>query len=68
MASKTNQHLAAPGKSRKTTARKPSSKGSCIVRKGSLLVYNGEIPEGYDILKAIDEDREEQMRKAWGRR
>jgi len=67
MASKTDQPLAAPRKSRKTAARKHSSKGSCIVRKGNLLVYTGEIPEGYDILKAIDEDREEQMRKAWGR-
>jgi hypothetical protein len=63
MASK-NQPVAAPRKSRKTVVRKPSSKGSCIVRKGNLLVYTGAIPEGYDILKAIDQDREEQMRKA----
>jgi hypothetical protein len=35
------------------------------VRKGSFLVYDGEIPQGYDILKAIDDDRAEQMRRAW---
>ncbi len=36
-----------------------------LVRKGSFLVYDGEIPQGYDILKAIDDDRAEQMRRAW---
>jgi AbrB family looped-hinge helix DNA binding protein len=45
----------------KPTGRRPSLAG-----KGSFLVHSGEIPPGYDILKAIDEDREERMRKAWG--
>jgi AbrB family looped-hinge helix DNA binding protein len=45
----------------KPTGRRPS-----LVRKGRFLVHTGEIPPGYDILKAIDEDREERMRKAWG--
>jgi AbrB family looped-hinge helix DNA binding protein len=45
----------------KAAGRKPS-----LIRKGSFLVYAGEIPAGYDILKAIDEDREERMRKIWG--
>ncbi len=40
--------------------RKPS-----LIKKGSFWVHSGEIPPGYDVLKAIDEDREEQMRKAW---
>ena len=41
--------------------RRPS-----LVKKGSFLVHTGELPPGYDILKAIDEDREERMRQAWG--
>ena len=41
--------------------RRPS-----MVKKGSFWVHTGELPPGYDILKAIDEDREERMRKAWG--
>jgi len=38
-----------------------------LVRKGSFWVHTGELPPGFDILKAIDDDREEGMRKAWGR-
>ena len=38
-----------------------------LVKKGSFRVHTGELPPGYDILKAIDEDREERARKAWGR-
>jgi AbrB family looped-hinge helix DNA binding protein len=45
----------------RSSDRKPS-----LVKKGSFLVHTGEIPEGDDILKAIDEDREERVRKAWG--
>lgn len=45
---------------------KPAAPKPSLVRKGSFWVHTGEIPAGYDVLKAIDEDREEQMRKAWG--
>jgi len=45
---------------------KPAGRRPSLVRKGSFLAHTGEIPAGYDILKAIDEDREERMRKAWG--
>jgi AbrB family looped-hinge helix DNA binding protein len=45
----------------KPVARKPS-----LVKKGGFWVHNGEIPTAYDILKAIDEDQEARMRKAWG--
>jgi len=45
---------------------KPAGRRPSLVRKGSFLVHTGEIPAGYDIVKAIDEDREERMRKAWG--
>jgi AbrB family looped-hinge helix DNA binding protein len=46
---------------------KPSDRRPSLVKKGSFWVHTGELPAGYDVLKAIDEDREERMRKAWGR-
>jgi AbrB family looped-hinge helix DNA binding protein len=45
---------------------KPAGRRPSLVKKGSFWVHTGEIPPGYHILKAIDEDREERMRKAWG--
>jgi AbrB family looped-hinge helix DNA binding protein len=46
---------------------KPAARPPSLIKKGSFLVHTGEVPHGYDILKAIEDDREEQMRKAWGR-
>jgi AbrB family looped-hinge helix DNA binding protein len=45
---------------------RPVDQRPSLIKKGGFLVYTGEIPPGYDILKAIDEDRDERMRKAWG--
>jgi AbrB family looped-hinge helix DNA binding protein len=45
---------------------KPADRRPSLVKKWSFWVHTGEIPAGYDILKAIDEGREERMRKAWG--
>jgi hypothetical protein len=45
---------------------KPAGRRPSLVKKGSFWVHTGEIPPGYDILTAIDEDREERMRKASG--
>ncbi len=45
----------------KSASHRPS-----LVRKGSFLVYDGEIPQGNDMLTAVDDDRAEQMRRAWG--
>jgi AbrB family looped-hinge helix DNA binding protein len=45
---------------------KPVLRRPSLVKKGSFWVYTGAIPPGYDILRAIDEDREDRMRKAWG--
>jgi hypothetical protein len=45
---------------------KPAGRGPSLVKKGKFWVHTGEIPPAYDILKAIDEDREERMRKACG--
>jgi AbrB family looped-hinge helix DNA binding protein len=45
---------------------RPAGRRPSLVKRGSFWVHTGELPPGYDILKAIDEDREERMRKAWG--
>ena len=45
---------------------RPAERRPSLIRKGSFLVYTGEVPPGYDIVKAIEEDREERARKAWG--
>ena len=45
---------------------RPADRRPSLVKKGSFWVHTGEIPPGYDILKAIDEDREDRTRKAWG--
>lgn len=45
---------------------KPTDRPPSLVRKGSFLVHTGEILAGYNILKAIDDDREERLRKARG--
>lgn len=37
-----------------------------MIKKGNFWVHTGEIPQGYDILKAVDEACEERMCKAWG--
>ena len=44
----------------------PVDRRPSLIKKGGFLVYAGELPPGCDILKAIDEDREERTRKAWG--
>ena len=45
---------------------KPGDRKPALVRKGRFVVYAGELPAGYDILKAIDQDRDDQNRKSWG--
>jgi AbrB family looped-hinge helix DNA binding protein len=45
---------------------RPSDRRPSLIRKGRFWVHTGEIPPGYDILKAIENDRGELERKAWG--
>jgi len=45
---------------------KPVLQKPSLVKKGRFWVHTGEIPPGYDILRAIDDDREDRMRKVWG--
>jgi len=45
---------------------KPADRRPSLIKKGSFWVHTGELPPGYDILKAIDDDRDERVRKARG--
>ena len=45
---------------------RPAGREPSLVKKGRFWVHTGELPAGYEILRAIDEDREERMRTAWG--
>ena len=40
-----------------------SQASATLVQRGSLLMVAGELPVGYDIVKAIDDDRSERARK-----
>lgn len=44
----------------------PKDRRSALEKNGNFLVYTGELPQGYDILKAIDDDRDDRARRAWG--
>ena len=39
---------------------KPVGHKPSLIRKGSFLVHMGEVPTGYDILRAVDEHRDER--------
>jgi AbrB family looped-hinge helix DNA binding protein len=45
---------------------KPAQRKSGLARKGRFLVYTGEVPAGFDVVKAIEEEREAQDRKNLG--
>lgn len=45
---------------------KPAERRPSLVRKGRFLVHTGDLPHGYDILRAVEDDRDERARKAWG--
>jgi AbrB family looped-hinge helix DNA binding protein len=45
---------------------RPVTRRPSLIKKGRFLVHTGEVPTGFDALRAIDEDRQERMRKVWG--
>ena len=45
---------------------KPVAQRPSLVRAGRFLVHTGQLPPGYDILEAIADQREEQLRKLAG--
>lgn len=45
---------------------KPVALRPSLVRAGRFLVHTGQLPRDYDILKAVADQREEQLRKLAG--
>lgn len=45
---------------------KPAERKSSLERIGRFLVYTGEVPDGFDVVKAVEEEREAQDRKNLG--
>jgi AbrB family looped-hinge helix DNA binding protein len=45
----------------KSAVRRPS-----LIRKGRFLVHAGELPDGYDLVKAVGEARDARARRIWG--
>ena len=45
---------------------KPTERRPSMVKKDGLWVHTGKIPSGYDIVQAIRDDREDQIRKQAG--
>jgi AbrB family looped-hinge helix DNA binding protein len=45
---------------------RPADQESFLVKKGSFLVYTGEVPAGFDVVKAVEEEREARDRKILG--
>ena len=45
---------------------KPCEQRPALLKKDGFWVYTGELPPGFDVRRAIEDDREERMRKVWG--
>ena len=45
---------------------KPISKRPSLVRAGRFLVHTGKLPKGFDVLQAIEQDREARLQKLAG--
>jgi AbrB family looped-hinge helix DNA binding protein len=45
---------------------RPVDRRPSLIKKGSFWVHTGQLPAGYDVIRAIDDDREERARKACG--
>ena len=41
---------------------KPIHRRSSLVRKGRFLVHTGVLPAGYDVLKAVEDEREQRLK------
>ena len=50
-------------KGRDHVTLKPIHRCSSLVRKGRFLVHTGELPAGYNVLKAIEDEREQRLKK-----
>ena len=45
---------------------KPVEEEPLMVKEGDTLVFTGKLPPGYDILRAVDDMREERIRTLAG--
>ena len=45
---------------------KPAHEQPALVKEGRFLVHSGRLPRSYDILTAVEDDREDRMRKLGG--
>jgi AbrB family looped-hinge helix DNA binding protein len=45
---------------------KPADQKSYMEKRGGFWVYTGEVPAGFDVVQAIQEEREAQDRKNLG--
>ena len=41
---------------------KPVEEEPSMVKEGNTWVFTGKLPPGYDVLRAVEDDREERMR------
>jgi AbrB family looped-hinge helix DNA binding protein len=46
---------------------RPAERRPNLVREGVLLVHTGKLPAGYDITKAVEQNREARFREIWSR-
>ncbi|MBI4910042.1 MAG: AbrB/MazE/SpoVT family DNA-binding domain-containing protein [Acidobacteria bacterium] len=40
--------------------------GPSLVQEGGFLVYSGEVPDGFEVRRAIADERAERIRRIWG--
>jgi AbrB family looped-hinge helix DNA binding protein len=45
---------------------KPAHRQPSLVQEGRFLVHTGKLPRGYDMLRAVEDDRDDRMRKLGG--
>ena len=45
---------------------KPAGAEPSLIRKGRFLVHTGELPRGYDLTRALGDERDERARRIWG--
>lgn len=45
---------------------KPAHPQPPLAKEGRFLVHTGKLPRGYDILRVVEDDRDDRMRKLGG--
>src|ERR1017187_8820743 len=55
-------------KGRYLAAPKPIHLRSSLIRKGRFRIHSGKLRPGYDVIRAVEDDREQRLRKFAGQR